>query len=191
MCWAGRSRHHSMHDLAASIVEEGTDQVGLLAARRALDARRHVDARRAGDAQRASATLPGVRPPESSQGTSGSKPASSVQSNGTPLPPGSVRTLRRLGVEQETVGDRLVGTRRGEIARLPDADRLHHRPAEALAQRGHGFRRLGAVQLQPVGAARLRRSRRSPFRRRRRSAPRSRRGRRRAAPVRAARAGVT
>ena len=65
---------------------------------------------------------------------SGSKPASSVQSNGAPLPPGRVGVLRRLGVEQQPVGDGHVGARPGQIVGRGDGQRLHHLTAEALAR---------------------------------------------------------
>ena len=83
---------------------------------------------------------------------SGSKPASSVQSKGAPLPPGSVGVLRRLGVEQQPVGDGHVARRPRQDRRRGDADRLHHREAEALLHSGDPLRRLAAMQLQPVRA---------------------------------------
>ena len=60
--------------------------------------------------------------------------------------------LRRLGVEQQPVGDVGVARDGGEVAAVGDADRLHHRPAEAGPDRGDALRRLVAVELEESGS---------------------------------------
>ena len=85
--------------------------------------------------------------------------------------------LRRLGVDQQPVGDALVVARAGEVRRLGDADRLHRRQAEGLLDRRHALRRLAAMQLQQVRADDARRSPPAGRLPRRPSARRSWRGR--------------
>ena len=103
----------------------------------------------------ASATLPGRRPPDSSHGTSRSRPAAIDQSNGRAeaARPGGAR--RRLGVEQDRVGDRGVDTNSGQIGACSDAHRFHHLPAECLPDGRDALGRFAAVQLQPVGRNRV------------------------------------
>ena len=58
----------------------------------------------------------GVEPARQHEGLCEIEARQELQSNGTPLPPGSVASLRRLGVEQDAVGDGRVVRRRGEIS---------------------------------------------------------------------------
>ena len=103
-------------------------------------------------------TLPGSSPPESMKGTPGSRPIRSVQSKGRPSPPGRVASLRRAGVEQQPVRDPGIGSGGGKIGRGLDRQRLHHRQAEAGAQRRQ---RVPEAPCRGVAACRDRAPRRS------------------------------
>ena len=134
----------------------------------------------------ASATLPASSPPDSMNGTPGSRPSSSVQSNGLPRPPGRVASRGARASKMQPVGDLGVEPDRRKVGALADRQRLHHRQPEACAH--HRRRAPGvscAVQLQQVGLERLDRWRRGTRRRRR---PRARPCGRARAPARPARA---
>ena len=103
----------------------------------------------------ASATLPASSPPESMNGTAGSRLSSSRQSNGLPSPPGRVASRGARASKMQPVGDLVVEPDRREVGALGDRQRLHDRQAEARAHRDHAVRRLLAVQLQHVGLQRL------------------------------------
>jgi hypothetical protein len=85
------------------------------------------------------ATLSQLSPPESIQGLLKAGP------RGVP---------GRLGVEENAVGDGLIGGKAREIRLRAHAKRLHHGQAIAGADLGDPRGRLAAMQLQDVGRQR-------------------------------------
>ena len=61
------------------------------------------------------------------------------------------RALGSLGIDQDHVGRHLMGRDGAKIGLAAQADRLHHRQAEAAADRGHARRALATVKLDDVG----------------------------------------
>ena len=99
----------------------------------------------------ASATLSGVSPPDSTNGTSPSIPSSSRQSNGAPLPPGRVLSAgARASNRMRSAAGEKRRAARGVVGRL-DRDRLHDGDAPAGADFGHALGRLLPMQLEDVG----------------------------------------
>ena len=73
----------------------------------------------------------------------------------TPVAAGQHGVLWRLGVDQQGVGDAFVGLRGGEVGARRDADRLHGRAGETLADLSHSRRRFAPMQLHEVGRQRV------------------------------------
>ena len=124
---------------------------------RVLDARRGSRRRRrrrrsaAARRSTAAARLSGAQPARQRPGLAELETLRAArQSKLRPLPPGKRRPARRLGVEQQQVGDVGVLGERGQIGRLLDARGLHHPAAGAEADRRYPLRRLVAVQLEDV-----------------------------------------
>ena len=105
-------------------------------------------------ARMASATLSGVRPPESMNGTWSLTPSSVRQSKGAPLPPGRVLSAGARASNRIEVGGAAVGERGLRVLRRLDLDRLHDGRAPAAADVGGALRRLLAMQLQEIGRRR-------------------------------------
>ena len=81
----------------------------------------------------------------------GSKALEQPPVEGGAVAAGENGALRRLGVEQQPVGDTDIAGGGGEVGRFAYADRLHDLPAEALPDRRDPLGRLRSVELEPVG----------------------------------------
>ena len=108
----------------------------VLDARRALDAGGNIDA--AGAAQRdRRLDRVGVEAAGQQPGNGRAKIPRQAPVERTAVAARQRRVLRRLGVDQQGVGDALVGLRGGEVSARRDPDRLHRRAAEKLADLLH------------------------------------------------------
>ena len=130
------------------------DEGGVLAARRRLDAGGHVDARRAGDAERLG-DVSGRKPAGKQVRHVGIEAVQQRPVERRTVAAGKDGVLRRLGIEQQPVGDTRKGKGAVEVGSLGDRNRLHHLPAEALANMRDALRVFAAVKLEPIGADRL------------------------------------
>ena len=133
----------------AGRANEGADLIRVFLSRSALDARGHIDGRRPGDAQ-SFADIAGIEPAGQHEWQAGIEIFQKPPVERPAETAGAGRFARCLGVEQEAVGDRNVGRRRGNITPHRDRDRLHDRQAEAFFEGGDAGGRLLAVKLQQV-----------------------------------------
>jgi hypothetical protein len=96
-----------------------------------------------------------VSPPASIQGRGPAPTLDQPPVEGDAVAPRQLRPSRRARVDQELVDGAGVVGQPVQVALLRDADRLHHRLAEARAHLGGALGRLAPVKLQHVDRRRL------------------------------------
>ncbi len=119
-----------------------------------LDAGGDIDPGRAADVQ-CLADIAGVEAARQEIGRPCAEAGKQGPVEGNAKAAGPVGILRRLGIEQQPVGDPGIGGGGGEIVRIANADRLDHGQPESCLDGGDPFRALAAMELQPVGADRF------------------------------------
>ena len=102
----------------------------------------------------ASATVCGVRPPESMKGMDGSSALSSDQSKVSPNPPGRSAPLGGLASSRMRSATSTKSATWATSSAEPMGRCLHDLDARLGADGLHAMRRLGAMQLDPVRAER-------------------------------------
>jgi len=137
MLWRGIS--HRSNELR--------DQRGVFLSGRRLDPRRYVDERRAGQPDRLG-DVAGIEPTGQGEGRRG--PFQEFPIEPHPVAARQIRASRRLGVEQDFIGNTRVERCSGQILSLGDRDSLEDAQARPRFDGGHALGGFGPVQLQEI-----------------------------------------